>query len=415
MTAIWQPDTALSDILQTGYGIAFSRYRPLGHLTAEPYRNKIYNLPYSDSQPTPATVFSTQINADQYRPWINDPCRMIWDETCGLWRSWTLTSDNPEQPHQTWMELVSPDLNTWVVNRTPFYLDDQKYPALWGGSVVIDDNNTAGFGAGAVLYYIAMPGSNTGDTLQCITLWVAPQLGMAPVFYKVIISNPASYPVKMPGADFRDPRVFWDTVQARWVMSVCLSWGIGFYTSADGLNWTFQSAVNLTEWSQVETPDLLPMTDAKGQQKWALFFCLKTWNGQPYAGVGYLVGQWTGTNFIPDTPTPKLLNNGHDYYAQAITQKDGITYCWGWMGNWLYSQQLPTQGFAGNLSLVTQLTLGNDADGSARVKVALLEGQQNHYANYSESWNTVLSSTSASQTWSPPSRTQVFLGVRIWC
>lgn len=405
MTALWGHGTPLTDAVQATAGRDFSAYLPLQHAAPTPYRNLRYQNPHtrlSPNAPHWTTAIYEAINPADYRPWINDPCRALWDDDAQLWRAYVLTSNNPDTTDQTWLELVSPDLHIWVPHRLPFYLGNLDVPTLWGGSVVVDTQGTAGLGAGAVIYLISVPGGE-GNTRQSVARFVAPKLGMAPVYDQIVLANPGpGEVVHAPGMDFRDPRVEWDDAHQQWLMTLTVDYGIAFYASSDLKNWTFLSVHDLTAWRQVETPDLVPMTAPDGTQKWVLFFCLKTWEGRPFSGVAYQIGQWDGTRFTPDTPKPTLLNYGSDYYAQAVFQKDGMTYCWGWMGNWLYSFELPTQGFAGNQSLVTQLTLVPDRDkaGAFSIHVDTIPLQERLYPSFVTYGQTLLSSNGTS-TWHP--------------
>ena len=402
MSAILTSSTSLTDVIQTSQGRNFSEYAPLGHFFATPYRNETYNRAYTPVAGAPqiGAVTAGIINQGRHIPWINDPCRAIWDEDNQIWRAFVLTSDNPENPQQTWVEVVSPDLVNWVANRIPFYLDNLEQPVLWGGSFIVDEKNTSGYGPGSVHYLISVPGGG-GYNQQSIARFIAPRLGMAPVYDGIVLGNPGvGDVVHAPGMDFRDPRVDWDEAAGHWLMKLTVGYGVAFYSSPDLKTWSFLSVLDLSAWQQIETPDLVKMVTADGTQKWVLFFSLKTWEGQPYSTVGYLVGSWDDTTFTPDFSTPKLLNWGSDYYAQAVWQKDGQTYCWAWMGNWNYSFETPSQGFRGNQSLVTTLTLAKDADGSFFLQIAPLPAQERQYPSY-EQYNPPRLSTAGTASWQP--------------
>ncbi len=404
MSAVLTSSSVLTDIVQTARGRSFSKYAPLAHFSAAPFRNEIYNNPYREGSNKNGVALSANefamINAGQYRPWINDPCRAIWDADNKLWRAFVLTNNNPEDDQQTWVEVVSPDLENWVANRIPFYLGSLDQPVLWGGSFIVDEKNTSGYGAGSVHYMVSIPGGG-GYSQQSVARFIAPKLGLSPLYDGVVLGNPGvGNIVHAPGMDFRDPRVDWDDAAGHWLMKITVGYGIAFYSSPDLKTWSFLSIIDLSAWQQIETPDLVPMTAPDGSRKWVLFFSLKTWEGQPYSTVGYLVGNWDGTTFTPDFSTPKLLNWGSDYYAQAVWQHGGTTYCWAWMGNWNYSQMLPTQGFAGNQSVVTKLGLRNDTDGKLALHISLLETQRRHYPEFTQYWQINLS-TSGTSSWSP--------------
>lgn len=404
MSAILTSSTSLTDVIQTSQGRNFSQFAPLNHFSASPFRNEIYTGSYTITPNKNGVSLSENelaaMNAGQYRPWINDPCRAIWDDDNQIWRAFVLTNNNPEDPQQTWVEVVSPDLSNWVANRIPFYLGSLDQPVLWGGSFIVDENNTSGYGPGSVHYLISVPGGG-GWSQQSVARFIAPKLGLSPLYDGIVLGNPgAGDIVHAPGMDFRDPRIDWDETAGHWLMKLTVGYGVAFYASPDLKTWSFLSITDLSDWQQIETPDLVPMIAPDGSRKWVLFFSLKTWEGQSYSTVGYLVGSWNGTKFMPDFSTPKLLNWGSDYYAQAVWQKDGLTYCWAWMGNWNYSQMLPTQGFAGNQSVVTALKLRNDTDGHLALKISLLDGQQRSYPEFTQYWQTNLSTTGTT-SWSP--------------
>ena len=389
---------------QAGQGLAFSKYLPLAHAAPTPYRYPGYVEPHDGPYPAAPLALTRQLNGDLVRPWFNDPSRFVWDEAAGFWRCWSITSNNPEarlNGNSTWVEMVSPDLTIFINNRFPFNANGMDFPALWGGCAVVDHHNAAGFGEGAVLYYISKPGAEgEPDSQQCVGLWIAPYLGTAPIFHGDVLKNPGVGDiVHAPGMDFRDPRVDWDDARSRFVMKLTIGRGIVFYSSTDGLNWSYLSLIDLSDWQQIETPDLVPMEGPDGSQKWLLMFSLKQWNGQTASSVGYLIGQWDGAQFKPDFTIPKRLNWGPDYYAQAITQHGGKTYCWGWMGCWWYSSDLPTQGFAGNHSLVTGLSLARDDDGQLGLRIALLDEQPKTYPDQKQEYPNLAMSNGTS--WSP--------------
>lgn len=407
MSAVWGQNNMMLDHVNADDGRAFSRYLPLNHPAPTPY----HTWGYADVHNGP---FAANVNAFEktwpqawIKPWFNDPSRLLWDEDNQLWRGYSISNSNPEtngdETQQTWTEIVSPDLITFINNRIPLYTRDLPYPQLWGGSVLIDTAGAAGYGVGAILYYISLPGSDTSP-LQCVALWIAPKLGLAPVYHGVVLNNPGvGSVVHAPGLDFRDPRVMWEAERQQFVMALTIGYGIAFYASKDGMSWAFLSLIDLSAWQQIETPDLVPMSTPGGAQKWLLAFSIKQWNGQEASSVAYLVGDWNGTTFCSDFAIPKRFNWGADYYAQAITQHEGQTYCWGWMGNWPY-MELPQQGFGGNHSLITQLRLEHDNDGSLGLRMAFLPNQQNSYASFDAAVPSLLLSSTGTSSWTPAIR-----------
>lgn len=397
MTAIWEKETSLGDLVRSGQGYDYSQYLPALHATAEPFRTR-FRAGQWQSNPNAQSVLSPWTDRDNRRPWVNDPVRFIWDENTRMFRAWLLTSGNYDSDYTTWLEVVTPDLVNWVANRIPFYTAGLPSPNLWGGCAFIDREGTAGFGKNAAIYIMTAPAGSISP-YQSQVRFVAPALGLAPVYNRVVLENPgAGAIVHAPGLDFRDPRVDWDDISGQWVMKLTIGYGIAFYGSADTEEWKFLSLIDLSAWQQIETPDLLPIMTEDGIQKWILAFSLKTWNGQPYSTCGYLIGQWDGQKFIPDFTTPKLMNYGADFYAQALSPHEDAVYCWAWMGNWVYAGALPTQGFTGNQTIVTKLSVSKDPDGTYGVSYTPVEGQERAYADSQTYYDIPIT---GNMSWSP--------------
>lgn len=393
---------------------------------------------------------------DAAHPWVNDPIGAVWDEKSQLWRTWmltnpsyALTTDSLVSGHTTWSEFVSADLVTWVPNSFPFDLNTDGYGDLWGGSCVIDEQNTAGFGYGAVFYFISMP----TDTNQTIGRWIAPELGVPPMFEGIVLSPPGQTTMpQRPGSGYRDSRVFRDDNHNQWILGVTVDYGLAFYTSTDLTNWTPSFVVDLTYWEQIECPNMFKIKsvggsnalaynlDANGNptnitsysnvEKWVVMCSMK---GDHFGGVinaanqaiGYIIGDWDGTNFIPDPAycdntvanggrilkyqngnwvdqgfnlkTPRNVNQGPDFYAQApfwrTNTETGMleTYMWGWVGNWAYAGMTPSQGFINTQSLVTTMELRYSAvESSWRLFFAPVDGQRYLYPAQKSVWSVNL-------------------------
>lgn len=78
-------------------------------------------------------------------------------------------------------------------------------------------------------------------------------------------------------------------------------------------------------------------------------FISKYKSGGPNGGSStqYFVGDFDGKKFVPETTHTKWLDYGADNYAGVtwsdIPNTDGRRLFMGWMSNWLYAQQVPTE------------------------------------------------------------------------
>ena len=136
------------------------------------------------------------------------------------------------------------------------------------------------------------------------------------------VANPAekAYP--------RDPLVIYHQPTKRWIMALYEN-GTTFYGSDDLINWTFLSNIDFG----FECPDLfqLPLDGNKENMKWVLCD----------ANGSYLVGQFTGTEFIPDEGQKKhIMAHGNDFYAAQtfpagnLPDNDGRIIQIAWMDHW---------------------------------------------------------------------------------
>jgi levanbiose-producing levanase len=94
----------------------------------------------------------------------------------------------------------------------------------WSGCVVVDHEDTAGYGPGALIALVTQAPHGT----QAQYLWYSTDRG------RTFQAGPAQPVLANPGVhDFRDPKVMWDDERSRWFMANAEGTRIGFYTSAD--------------------------------------------------------------------------------------------------------------------------------------------------------------------------------------
>lgn len=257
-----------------------------------------------------------------------------------------------------WGHATSQDLIHWT---------EQPYPMKGGtgfhyfsGSVVVDKNNTAGFGDSALVAVYTMHTTDDKPEFQALSYSID---GLNFQFYK---NNPV---LDIGSNSFRDPQVFWYEPSAAWIMVVTHPHlhKISFYKSANLKEWTYLSefgnqGATGNDW---EVPDLfqLETEDQPSIKKWVLSI-----------GVGpnrmqYFVGEFDGVKFIADKNTCNTGSGtgvmwadfGTDFYA-ARTWRDldnpssQVTWL-GWMGNWSYARDVPTSWGKGFESIPRNLSL----------------------------------------------------------
>lgn len=307
---------------------------------------------------------------------MNDPNGMFYDDAAGLWHLYY--QHNPEAPvwgPMHWGHSVSKDLIHW--EHLPIVLYPDSLGTIFSGSIVIDRNNTAGFGENAIVS-IYTQSEYIG---QHQSIAYSTDGGMNFIKYD-------ANPVLMGDiADFRDPKVTWDG--DHWLMTLACQQEIRFYGSPNLKDWTYLSSFgkDLGAHGGVwECPELLHIGD-----KYVLLVSINP--GGPFGGSAtqYFVGNWDGKEFIVEsqksTEESKWLDYGKDNYSTFTWHNapNNRIVSMGWMSNWQYAQQVPTVAFRSQNTIARDLSLYQDDEGQYRVAVKpsleslALRGEETRY------------------------------------
>ncbi|MGI6243464.1 MAG: DUF4980 domain-containing protein [Prevotella sp.] len=286
-------------------------------------------------------TFDTQ-NRENFRPvyhhtprygWMNDPNGMFYKD--GVWHLYFQHNPYGSQwENMTWGHSTSRDLMHWTheVNA----LEPDALGTIFSGSAVVDKNNTAGFGRGAVVAMYTSAGQNQTQSLAYST-------DDGKTFTKY-----AGNPVLMSNVpDFRDPNVFWNEDLGQWNMILAEGQHMKIYSSPNLKDWTHESDFGEGYGSHDgvwECPDLIRMGD-----RWLLICNINP--GGPFGGSAtqYFIGTFDGHKFVcEDAPEEtKWMDWGKDHYATVTFSNapDGRCVAMPWMSNWQYANQVPTRQY----------------------------------------------------------------------
>lgn len=310
-------------------------------------------------------------NREKYRPlyhhtplygWMNDPNGMFYKD--GLWHlAYQWNPYGSKWQNLSWGQSTSRDLVNWDHQEGAIFEPD-GLGMIFSGSAAIDKTGSAGFGEDVVLAMYT-----SADASQVQSLAWSEDGGMT---YNVYPGNPTL----TLDSEARDPNMFWNPETNEWVLTLAhaLEHEMLIFTSPDMKEWTLQSAFGKGLGAQDgvwECPDLfeltLPGTDIK---KWVLLCNLNP--GGPFGGSAtqYFVGDFDGKTFTPDldvdgnVPT-KWLDFGKDNYASVSFSDapDNRRTIIGWMSNWQYAAEVPTQQFRSANTLPREVTLFKGEDG----------------------------------------------------
>ena len=306
-----------------------------------------------------ADTFDTG-NREKFRPtyhfsplygWMNDPNGMVYkDGEYHLFYQY-----NPygsKWGNMSWGHAISKDLVNW--QHLPVAIAPDALGTIFSGSAVVDTDNTAGFGAGAI---IAIYTQNSDRQVQSIAY--STDNGRTFTKYE---NNPV---LTSEARDFRDPKVFWYAPEKKWVMIVSADKEMRFYSSQDLKDWTYMSAFGEgygVQPSQFECPDMveLPVNGDVNNKKWALIVNINP--GCLFGGSAtqYFVGDFNGKEFICDTKPEevKWMDWGKDHYATVCFSNTGDrVIAMPWMSNWQYANIVPTQQFRSANALPRELSM----------------------------------------------------------
>lgn len=303
-------------------------------------------------------------NKEMFRPvyhhtpvygWMNDPNGMFYkDGVYHLYFQYNPYGSVWGNMH--WGHSTSTDLMHWKFEGCAIVPD--AWGAIFSGSCVVDHNNTAGFGKGAVVaFYTSAKATPWGD-VQSQSMAYSLDNGKTFTKYE---GNPI---LTSSEKDFRDPKVFWYAPGKHWVMILAVGQHMEIYSSVNLKEWKKESEFGAMQGAHGgvwECPDLVEIpVEGTREKKWVLICNLNP--GGPFGGSAaqYFVGSFDGKKFVNESPTQtKWMDWGKDNYATVTWNNapDGRCIALGWMSNWQYANHVPTRQYRSANTLARDLTL----------------------------------------------------------
>lgn len=303
-------------------------------------------------------------NKEMFRPvyhhtpvygWMNDPNGMFYkDGVYHLYFQYNPYGSVWGNMH--WGHSTSTDLMHWNFEGCAIVPD--AWGAIFSGSCVVDHNNTAGFGKGAVVaFYTSAKATPWGD-VQSQSMAYSLDNGKTFTKYE---GNPI---LTSSEKDFRDPKVFWYAPGKHWVMMLAVGQHMEIYSSVNLKEWKKESEFGAMQGAHGgvwECPDLVEIpVEGTREKKWVLICNLNP--GGPFGGSAaqYFVGSFDGKKFVKEAPTlTKWMDWGKDNYATVTWNNapDGRCIALGWMSNWQYANNVPTRQYRSANTLARDLTL----------------------------------------------------------
>jgi len=299
-------------------------------------------------------------NRDKFRPeyhhtpaygWMNDPNGMFYKD--GTWHLYF--QHNPYGSlweNMTWGHSSSKDLVHWKYEGDA--IEPDALGTIFSGSAVVDKNNSAGFGKGAIVAMYTSAGESQTQSLAFST-------DNGKTFTKYA-ANPV---ITSNVPDFRDPHMFWNDDIKKWNLILAAGQEMNIYTSDNLKDWKFESSFGHGYGNHNgvwECPDLMKLkVRGTNKDKWMLICNINP--GGPFGGSAtqYFVGDFDGHKFTCES-TPdvtKWMDYGKDHYATVTFDNapEGRHVAMAWMNNWQYAAQTPTMQYRSANSVPRDLDL----------------------------------------------------------
>jgi len=311
--------------------------------------------------------FRPQFHFSPPAKWMNDPNGLVYHQ--GYYHLfYQYYPDDIVWGPMHWGHAMSKDLIRW--ENKPIALYPDEHGLIFSGSAVIDKQNSSGFGTKenpplvAIFTYHLMEGEKAGrKDFQTQGIAYSLDNGITWTKYE---GNPVIGNTDIK--DFRDPKVDWHDESERWIMTLVAGDHAKFYASDNLKDWELISEFGKdigAHGGVWECPDFFKLPVAgTSEEKWVLLISINP--GAPNGGSGtqYFVGEFDGTQFTTKQTQNKWLDHGRDNYA-------GVTYnntpnedriFIGWMSNWDYARDTPTQVWRSAMTVPRKLTLHRDGD-----------------------------------------------------
>lgn len=261
----------------------------------------------------------------------------------------------------------------WEEIPIALFPDEMGY--IFSGSAIVDHENKSGFGAEGQVPIIAFFTYHNTDMqkegrVDFQSQAIAYSLDEGNTWTKYD-ENPV---VKNPGIpDFRDPKVVWDKVGERYIMSLAAGQSIRFYSSKNLKDWKFLSEFGEGVGNHDgvwECPDLFPIqVQGLDAEKYILLVSINPGGYNGGSGTQYFVGDFEEGKFVLDPSLQAKMGNDHDHWIDfGKDNYAGVTWSntetgdseklfIGWMSNWQYANEVPTEKWRSTMTIPRELKL----------------------------------------------------------
>lgn len=267
-----------------------------------------------------------------------------------------------------WGHAISKDGINWEELPVAIYPEENGY--IFSGSTILDKNDVSGLFDGSeltdnkvtLLCFYTEHNPVTGEQQQCIA-YSNDYINFEKYKGNPVIKNTMNLPDYKK--DFRDPKVFENTVIGGFSMVVAAGSGLEFYHSKNLLDWEYTGRFAVSDYLGAgicECPDCIQIDN-----KWILTLSYIPMSVPEDAvskftdrhTMNYFAGSFDGYTFVADEGEQgnKLLDFGPDNYAMVSFANADKKLMMGWAENWDYVYDIPAEGSRGSMTSIRDISL----------------------------------------------------------
>jgi fructan beta-fructosidase len=282
--------------------------------------------------------------------WMNDPNGMVFHN--GEYHLfYQYYPDSTVWGPMHWGHAVSKDLVRWTHLPIALYPDSLGY--IFSGSAVVDKANTSGFGTvdKPPLVAIFTYHDNAKEKAGAID-YQSQGIAYSNDDGRTWTKYPSNPVLKNQGIrDFRDPKVFWHEGTNKWIMILAVKDHVELWNSPNLREWSKSSDFGVDYGAHGgvwECPDLFQLpVRGTADTKWVMLVSINPGGPNGGSATQYFIGDFDGRKFeaaVAKTDT-SWIDYGPDNYAGVTWSNapENRKIFLGWMGNWDYAQEVPTE------------------------------------------------------------------------
>ena len=259
-----------------------------------------------------------------------------------------------------WGHVISTDLIHWSKSSLISFPD--SVGIINSGSIVMDWNNTSGFGKDGIVPMVAFYQYSDSRNSNVQSLSYSLDKGKTWIKY-------SEHPIELNtgSLNYRISKIVWHEESQKWIMVVTGTDHVRFYSSENLIDWqlnsTFAYAIDAFsgEWDYADFFPLIP--EGSNETKWILLISYNSSNPSSGAGTKCIVGDFDGYNFRPAPEKVKSIDYGRDNFAGATCALNNERIFIGCINNSLESNFSDSANWKNSFTLPRKLSLSNNFNG----------------------------------------------------